>query len=98
MEADGARARARLVARVEGRVQGVGYRSFVIDRAVALGLSGWVRNLPSGDVDLEAEGPRETLQGLLHDLRKGPPSSRVLHIHVEWAPARGTDGFEIRRI
>ncbi|MEK7348834.1 MAG: acylphosphatase [Candidatus Eisenbacteria bacterium] len=97
-EADGARARARLVARVEGRVQGVGYRAFVIERAMTLGLSGWVRNLPSGDVDLEAEGPRALMQEFLGDLRKGPPASRVLHIHVEWAPARGTDGFEIRRI
>jgi acylphosphatase len=97
-DADGARARARLVARVAGRVQGVGYRAFVSERAESLGLSGWVRNLPSGDVDLEIEGPRATLQDLLRDLRSGPPAARVLHIHVEWAPARGTDGFKIRRI
>jgi len=97
-DADGARARARLVARVEGRVQGVGYRAFVSERAERLGLSGWVRNLPGGDVDLEIEGPRATLQDLLRDLRTGSPASKVQHIHVEWAPARGTDGFEIRRI
>jgi acylphosphatase len=97
-DADGARARARLVARVEGRVQGVGYRAFVTERAEALGLAGWVRNLPTGDVDMEVEGPRATLQELLRDLRTGPPASRVQHIHVEWAPARGTHGFEIRRI
>lgn len=97
-DADGARARARLVARVEGRVQGVGYRAFVSERAEALGLSGWVRNLPSGDVDLELEGPRDTLQAFLRELRDGPPASRVQHIHVDWAPARGTHGFEIRRV
>lgn len=97
-DADGARARARLVARVEGRVQGVGYRAFVSERAEALGLSGWVRNLPSGEVDMEVEGPRATLQNLLHELEHGPPASRVSHIHVEWAPARGTYGFEIRRV
>jgi len=97
-DADGARARARLVARVEGRVQGVGYRAFVSERAEALGLSGWVRNLPSGDVDLEVEGPRATLQNLLRELQHGPPASRVIHIHAEWAPARGTYGFEIRRV
>jgi acylphosphatase len=96
-DAGGARARARLIARVEGRVQGVGYRAFVRERAEALGLAGWVRNLPSGDVDLEAEGPRVTLERLLRDLQKGPPASRVQHVHAEWAPARGTNGFEIRR-
>ena len=97
-DADGARARARLVARVEGRVQGVGYRAFVSERAESLGLSGWVRNLPSGDVDLELEGPRETLQDLLRELRTGPPASKVQHIHVEWAPARGIHGFQVRRV
>jgi acylphosphatase len=97
-EAGGDRTPTRLIARVEGRVQGVGFRMFVRERAEALGLSGWVRNLPSGDVDLEAEGPRATLERLLRDLRSGPPASRVLHVHAEWAPARGTHGFEIRRI
>lgn len=96
-EADGDRTPARLVARVEGRVQGVGYRMFVRERAVALGLSGWVRNLPSGAVDLEAEGPRAVLERLLRDLQSGPPASRVLHVDAEWAPARGIHGFEIRR-
>ena len=97
-EAGGDRTLARLVARVEGRVQGVGYRMFVRERAVALGLSGWVRNLPSGDVDLEAEGPRAVLDRFLSDLQSGPPASRVRNVHAEWAPARGTHGFEIRRI
>ena len=96
-DAGGARDSARLVARVEGRVQGVGYRAFVRERAVALGLSGWVRNLPSGDVDLEAEGPRANLDRLLRDLQAGPPASRVRQVHAEWAPARGIHGFEIRR-
>jgi acylphosphatase len=97
-DADGARTRARLVVRVEGRVQGVGYRAFVCERAEALGLAGWVRNLPSGDVDLEVEGPRATLQALVGELRSGPPASKVDDIHIEWAPARGTHGFEIRRV
>ena len=97
-DAGGAREPERLVARVVGRVQGVGYRAFVVERAVALGLSGWVRNLPSGDVDLEAEGPRANLDRLLRELQAGPPASRVRQVHAEWAPARGIHGFEIRRI
>jgi acylphosphatase len=97
-EAGGVRDPARLVVRVKGRVQGVGYRAFVRERAVALGLCGWVRNLPSGDVDLEAEGPRAILERLLRDLHSGPPASRVRQVHAEWAPARGIHGFEIRRV
>jgi acylphosphatase len=97
-EAGGASTRVRLLARIGGRVQGVGYRAFVVARASDLGLDGWVRNLPTGDVDLEAEGPRPRLMELLRDLRVGPPASRVRDVHAEWAPARGLRGFEIRRI
>jgi len=96
-DAGGARDPARLLVRVEGRVQGVGYRAFVYANAVALRLAGWVRNLPTGEVELEAEGPRATLESLLQELHSGPPACRVRQIHVEWAPARGIHGFEIRR-
>jgi acylphosphatase len=57
-----------------------------------------MRNLPSGEVELEVEGPRATLESLLQELHTGPPACRVRQIHVEWAPARGIHGFEIRRI
>jgi acylphosphatase len=97
-EAGGASIRVRLLARIGGRVQGVGYRAFVVARASDLGLDGWVRNLPTGDVDLEAEGPRPKVIELLRDLKVGPPASRVHDLHAEWAPVRGYRGFEIRRI
>jgi acylphosphatase len=97
-EAGGTGAVARLVARVDGHVQGVGYRAFVVVRAEALGLAGWVRNLPTGEVDMEVEGPRPRLERFVRDLQNGPPASRVRHVHVEWAPARGLSGFEIKRI
>jgi acylphosphatase len=90
--------RACLVARVEGHVQGVGYRAFVMTKARAHGLQGWVRNLPAGGVDLEAEGPRPALEALVRDLKQGPPASRVQEVHVAWAPVRGHRGFEIKRI
>ena len=67
----------RVRAVVSGRVQGVGYRYFVQGRAVELGLSGYVKNLPNGDVELEAEGPRQNLDRLLAYLHQGPPLSRV---------------------
>ena len=89
--------RVCLVARVEGRVQGVGYRAFVVMRAAALDLTGWVRNGPPGVVDLEAEGTRPALEHLLRDLNEGPPASRVREVHSEWAPVRGYRGFDVKR-
>jgi len=88
---------ACLIARVEGRVQGVGYRAFVVTRAAALDLQGWVRNGVAGDVHLEAEGPRPALEQLVIDLKQGPPASRVREVHFEWAPVRGYCGFDVRR-
>jgi len=75
----------------------VGFRYFVQDRAQALGLRGWVRNLRTGEVELVAEGPREDLQQLLEAVRKGPPLSWVESVQVDWSPARGLPpGFEVR--
>jgi acylphosphatase len=62
---------------VIGRVQGVGFRWFVREQARALQLAGWVRNLPSGSVELYAEGPVTALDKLETALRAGPPGARV---------------------
>ncbi|HEY7728417.1 MAG TPA: acylphosphatase [Candidatus Eisenbacteria bacterium] len=85
----------RFTAHVRGRVQGVGFRSFVVVRARALGLAGSVRNLPNGGVWVEAEGPRERLDRLLVDLRQGPPAARVTGVEVAWREPVGGKGFEI---
>ncbi len=77
----------RLHAWVEGSVQGVGFRFFVIQRAAELGLTGWVRNLWDGRVEVVAEGPRASLQKLLDQLKEGPRSARVSHVATEWLPA-----------
>ncbi len=77
----------RLHAWVEGSVQGVGYRFFVIQRAAELGLTGWVRNLWDGRVEVVAEGPHVSLQNLLDHLKKGPRSAGVSHVATEWLPA-----------
>lgn len=76
--------RARLHARVHGRVQGVGYRVFARDAARAERLDGWVRNAPDGSVELAAEGSREALERFLEKLRAGPPSSRVTDVETSW--------------
>lgn len=86
---------ARFVARVEGRVQGVGYRLFVRSRAMDLRLAGSVRNLPNQSVRVEAEGMKPALETLLADLRRGPAAARVERVDVEWVPPRGTTDFRI---
>jgi len=87
---------ARFLAVVSGRVQGVGYRFFAQDRARARGLSGTVRNLPSGDVEVDAEGPETALRAFLIDLQQGPPAARVRDVSVRWLSAQGARNFTIR--
>ena len=72
---------------VEGRVQGVGYRAFTLKAAGRLGITGGVKNLPDGRVEILAEGPRVTLDELLKSLRQGPPLSRVSDVLVLWRNA-----------
>jgi acylphosphatase len=75
---------------VTGRVQGVGFRYFTATRARALGLTGAVRNLPTGQVAITAEGETPTLETLIGVVRTGPPGASVRDLRVQWedAPAR----------
>lgn len=77
----------RLHAWVEGSVQGVGFRFFVIQHAEELKLTGWVRNLWDGRVEVVAEGPHASLQKLLNHLKEGPRSASVSQVATEWLPA-----------
>ena len=88
---------ARLDATVVGRVQGVGFRYFVLREAMALGLAGWVANTSDGAVRCVAEGPRPSLEALLGRLHEGPASAIVDRVSAAWMPATGTLGpFTIR--
>jgi acylphosphatase len=88
---------ARLDATVVGRVQGVGYRWFVLAAAQRLDLRGWVANGADGSVRCVAEGPRPALEALLRELAAGPHNARVERVVPRWGPAGGTTGhFEIR--
>jgi acylphosphatase len=90
-------AAVRLDATVSGRVQGVGFRYFVLREAMALGLTGWVANIPGGAVRCVAEGPRPSLESLEDRLRDGPPSAIVERVSVAWMPATGGFlSFEVR--
>jgi acylphosphatase len=80
---------ARLHVTVEGEVQGVGFRYFVIEKAEQLGLKGWVRNRDHGNVEVCAEGSRYDLEQLIQCLQDGPPSANVSHVEIEWLPASG---------
>ena len=87
----------RLDATVRGRVQGVGFRYFVLREAMDLGLRGWVANTMDGSVRCVAEGPRERLDALLALLRAGPPAAIVDGVSEMWMPATGTLGpFGVR--
>lgn len=87
----------RVRARVRGRVQGVAYRASTRAQAQRLGLAGWVRNLPDGSVELEAEGNPEGIATLLAWCAKGPAFARVTAVDVEELPPAGDGGaFEIR--
>ncbi len=84
--------RATLQACVEGRVQGVGFRYYTLERATSHGLRGYVRNMPDGSVEVRAEGARQDLEALLADLRCGPGMSRVSNVIATFLEA-GSEGF-----
>ncbi len=87
---------ARLHLRIKGRVQGVGFRFSAVDEARRLGVSGWVRNTPDGDVELLAEGPRDRLQRLTTWSHAGPPGALVTDVEERWLPYAGElSGFRI---
>jgi acylphosphatase len=80
---------ARLHAIVEGEVQGVGFRYFVVERANTLGLTGWVRNRWDDTVEVTAEGEQEALNKLLLHLQKGPSAAYVSGVKQEWQEPTG---------
>lgn len=69
--------------RVSGRVQGVGFRDWTRRKAAGLGLSGWVRNLSSGDVEALFSGPTDDVERMLAAARRGPQLARVDDLKVE---------------
>jgi acylphosphatase len=62
---------------IVGRVQGVGYRHFARQAASALGVRGWIRNLPEGAVEVQAAASSATLEHFKAELRRGPRGARV---------------------
>lgn len=81
---------------VSGEVQGVGYRYFATRMAAALGVSGWVRNLPSGQVQVVASADEATLSRFEQLLEEGPRMSRVSGVQRMPAPEQDFSGFGVR--
>ena len=84
--------------RVTGRVQGVAYRASAVDAAIRQGVVGWVRNLPTGDVDGVAQGEASAVDGFLAWAAKGPPGARIDRLTTDDEEVEdGLSRFEIRR-
>ncbi|MFT8887524.1 MAG: acylphosphatase [Ethanoligenens sp.] len=80
---------------VSGLVQGVGFRYFVWQTALRLGLIGWVKNLDSGEVELEAQGAPHKLDRFTKEVQKGPRFSHVDHVDIQEVEATSDTGFQI---
>jgi acylphosphatase len=81
---------------VHGRVQGVGYRYFVLREAEALGLTGFVRNLPDASVEVVADALPETLRAFENRLAQGPAFADVESVTSTQVPPLKMSGFSIR--
>ncbi len=89
--------RGRIHAWARGRVQGVGFRAYVIDSAERLGLTGWVRNVGWDTVEAVAEGSPAALDAFIETLKAGPRMSRVDECRVEEeTPSDEFSRFEMR--
>jgi acylphosphatase len=83
--------RARVV--VRGRVQGVGFRWAMLERARSRGVAGHVRNLPDGSVEAVFEGEPDAVDALVAWSRRGPSGARVEDVRVDLETPRGEAGF-----
>ena len=87
----------RVYAKASGRVQGVGFRYFCRATARRLEVTGWVRNLPRGDVEMEAQAAPDVLEEFLGDIRTGCGGAFVKELKVTDVPVeKGEEGFEIK--
>lgn len=81
---------------VKGRVQAVGFRAFVQQNAIRIGLTGWVRNVGYDTVEAVAEGTGEQIEEFLTAVKRGPLGSRVDESREEWEQVTGE--FEAFRV
>jgi len=81
---------------VKGRVQGVGFRYFVQSEAFKRNITGWVRNLPDGDVEGVMQGTCLSLENMIEKIKTGPSLARVFHVNIDWESViKQYDSFDI---
>ncbi|MBW1917399.1 MAG: acylphosphatase [Deltaproteobacteria bacterium] len=86
--------RARVL--IDGMVQGVFFRAHTRDQARRYGVNGWVRNLPSGEVEALFEGDKRAVEQVIAWCHQGPPSAWVKEVKIQWEPYLGDQsGFQI---
>ena len=81
----------------EGKVQGVGFRYCVRQIACGFEVTGWVRNLPDGRVELQACGDADELRQFLESIRESEVKGHIKKEEMHWIPAFAAKGFEIIR-
>lgn len=83
---------------ISGRVQGVAFRHYTCQFAQSQRVSGWVRNLPSGEVEAQLEGEADAVRTVIDWCQHGPETAQVAGVKVEWGEFCGEFfGFAIRR-
>ena len=80
---------------ISGHVQGVFFRASTQARASELGVTGWVRNLQDGTVEVHAEGNQDALDHFIEWCRKGPPSAKVSQCDLDWTVPQAISNFKI---
>ena len=86
--------RVRII--IGGRVQGVGFRYFVQENANRFGINGYVKNMPGGNVEVDAEGDQDKLDDFFEKCRQGPPQASVDLFQISDVPVYGYTRFRIR--
>lgn len=82
--------------RIEGSVQGVGYRFFAVDEARKLRLDGWIRNRSDGSVEALVSGPTKQVESFVAICMRGPSGARVTNVDMHTAEAPLERGFRTR--
>lgn len=81
---------------VTGKVQGVFFRQSAKEEADRLGLTGWVRNVPDGSVEIAAFGDEKSISQLIEWCQEGPPVASVVDLQLESIEFEEHDGFNIK--
>lgn len=86
--------RKEAILKIYGDVQGVFYRGFSEDRAHELGLTGWVKNMSDGSVEMCLHGDEDTIKEMISKCYDGPPASQVEEIQTDWKSLDSEKEFE----